>query len=282
MPQIPTVPLKTIVLFHLFLFTAAMWVSPLSASWLWTNVFVLLLMLRLLEIPPTATEPSTQIAEVCVCLYALTIVNDIICFSITDAGLSPGQTFSLTMACFSMAAKPFFGTRAGSSHHTQLFSVSLKVAAALVARAMASSSAQPHTRYSFVAAYNHSAITATGYEESWRDPWWVHGRAAGWWARRSILRIYSTDGGGRSKPKPSICKLWNSTRWSRQHHGVTSCVQKSIDFGFWARTLADRKWFCACISAEAPQAQRSSGVHMGCAPPVVLLWHKSTTRRACA
>ena len=111
MPQIPTVPLKTIVLFHLFLFTAAMWVSPLSASWLWTNVFVLLLMLRLLETPVTGAEPSAQVAEVCVCLYALTIVNDIICFGITDAGLTAGQKFSLTMACFSMAAKPFFGSR---------------------------------------------------------------------------------------------------------------------------------------------------------------------------
>lgn len=118
MPQIPMLPLKTILLFHLVLFSAAMWVSPLSASWLWTNVFVILLLLRLLELPVTA-ESSAPIAEVSVCLYILTILNDIICFSISQSGTS-GQTFSLTMACFSMAAKPFFGSlpRAFASCHS--------------------------------------------------------------------------------------------------------------------------------------------------------------------
>jgi hypothetical protein len=110
-PQIPILPLKTILLAHLLLFSLAMYVSPLSPSWFWTNLGILILLLRLLEAPavPGATDAAPQIAEILVYLYTFTVINDIICFSISPDGLSPGQTFSLTMACFSMIMKPFVG-----------------------------------------------------------------------------------------------------------------------------------------------------------------------------
>ena len=199
MPQIPMLPLKTIVLFHLGLFAAAMWVSPLSASWLWTNVLVILLLLRLLEMPVTA-ESSAPIAEVSVCLYILTILNDIICFSISQSGTS-GQTFSLTMACFSMAAKPFFG------------SLPARLQASIQPCSRPSSTARQRslTGCSFVSC---SAFTSTGHEEPRRRSRWVHGWGA-WWTRRGTVRVHSAGRRGRTT------SLWISIHGSWQHHGLT-------------------------------------------------------------
>ena len=115
-PPIPQLPLKTIFLVQLFFF---LWSNfsgnVLPAAWLWSNIFVLALLLRLVDAADHSDGKS--LSEILLHLYLFTIVNDVICF-IVSAPSDPatgatiertaGQKFCLAMACIGMICKPFF------------------------------------------------------------------------------------------------------------------------------------------------------------------------------
>lgn len=106
--QIPALPVKTVLCFHLFLFIWANFATTLSPAWFWSNFLIIALLFRLVDaaVVPGATDAATEVSELLLYIYVFTIINDIICFSISVV-VTSGQTFSLTMACFALVGKPF-------------------------------------------------------------------------------------------------------------------------------------------------------------------------------
>lgn len=116
-PQIPQLPLKTIFLVQLFFFLWSNFAGNLlPAAWLWSNILVLALLLRLVD--AADHSEGKALSEVLVHLYIFTILNDIICFIASgpsdgqgnSVARTPGQDFCLAMACLGMICKPFFAS----------------------------------------------------------------------------------------------------------------------------------------------------------------------------